>query len=475
MSSSCAHFNRHILLRYAGYAAIVVLFTGNGLVAAPQTAPAKKPLTNAAESINESYHFLKDREPAMKESELALYERIVPMIFSKPDLAINLLERMIKDKEVESPAFDFALGNVYFNAGRTKEAEEHYRQAVQKYPQFLRAWVNLGILYYQQDKFETAVDCFSKANTLGAPDAERLGMMAYCLRQLDNPVAAEAAYMQAMTIDPRNVDWTEGLVSIYLDDKDWGRAEKMLKYLLSLQPNNARNWKIYAWVLDTTGRSAEAMGYLDVAESRGILDADGLLQLGDMRRELGLIHEAADAYRKAALGNETMGTQRLLDFSSYLIEDKRLDEAESVLAKVPANLSDEIRIKAFTVRARLFLARGNTGEALNELLAAERIGPLDGNVQMILGQTYEALDKPERAIIAYETAARQADFRRQASLSLANLTLKQGDYAASIRHIRDALAVKDEPQLREYLAQVLSYSDKISSQSGAINSPKKQK
>jgi tetratricopeptide (TPR) repeat protein len=422
-----------------------------------RSGPAK-PIVNVEEAVKESMTFLKDREPQMKESELALYERVVPMVFSKPDLAISLLERMLKDKEVESPAFDFALANVYFNAGRAPEAEVHYRDAVTKFPEFLRAWVNLGILYYQGNQFDKAIDCFSRANNLGAPDAEVLGMMAYCLRQKGNPIAAEAAYMQALTLDPKKADWTEGLVSLYLENEDWPRAEKMLRYLLDLKPGETRNWKLTAWVLRNEGKTTDAMACLDVARARGVLDAEGRLQLGDLRRELGLTHEAVEDYLAAAAAGEKPGYQRLLNFVSVLIIDGRSGEAEKILSGMPADLPDEIALRRGCVAARLHLARENPRKALEALNAVEKFAPLDGELQLLLGEAYEGLNQPDRAQVAYETSSRQDAFRRQALLMLANLALRRGDCEESIRLIRETLAIQDDPRIREYLLQLQTSS-----------------
>ena len=102
--------------------------------------------------INESNGFLKEREPEMSAEEYALYEKVVEMISTQPDFALKLLEAMVNDKEPPSPAFEFILGNAYYAAGQTAKAEASYRSAVTRYPTFLRAWVDLGVLYYTAGK-----------------------------------------------------------------------------------------------------------------------------------------------------------------------------------------------------------------------------------------------------------------------------------------------------------------------------------
>src|ERR1035438_10118382 len=118
------------------------------------------PATFAAEAsvnpkriINESSSFLKEREPEMTEEEYALYQKVVTMLSSNPEFALKLLEAMITDKEPPSPAFEFILGNAYYAAGMNDKSEANYRSAVKRYPTFLRAWVNLGVLYYSTERY----------------------------------------------------------------------------------------------------------------------------------------------------------------------------------------------------------------------------------------------------------------------------------------------------------------------------------
>ena len=129
--------------------------------------------------INSSYSFLKEKEPEMTAEEYAVYEKVVTSLSSNPEFALKLLEAMMGDKEPPSPAFEFILANVYYSAGQTDQAEARYLSAVKRFPSFIRAWTNLGVLYYTADKFALAQPCFSKAVTLGDHDPATLGLLGY--------------------------------------------------------------------------------------------------------------------------------------------------------------------------------------------------------------------------------------------------------------------------------------------------------
>ena len=112
---------------------------------------------DAKKIINQSTSFLKEREPEMTSEEFALYEKVVTMLTTNVDFAVKMLEAMMNEKEPPSPAFEFILGNAYYAANQVEQAEKSDRSAVKRYPSFLRAWNNLGVLYYTSNRFSDAV------------------------------------------------------------------------------------------------------------------------------------------------------------------------------------------------------------------------------------------------------------------------------------------------------------------------------
>ena len=164
--------------------------------------------------VSESNSFLKEREPEMTTEEYALYETVVTMLGTKPEFALRLLEGMRDEKEKPSPAFEFILGNAYYAAGELTKSEASYRAALERYPAFLRAWNNLGVLYYSAERYADAARCFAKSVGLGDREPTTYGLLAFSLERETNFVSAEVAYLQAISGDPTNVEWKEGLLRI---------------------------------------------------------------------------------------------------------------------------------------------------------------------------------------------------------------------------------------------------------------------
>ena len=232
--------------------------------------------------INQSNSFLKEREPEMTEEEYALYEKIVTIMGSNAELAVRLLEGMMSEKQLPSPAFEFILGNAYYNAGKTDQAEKRYRSAVDRYPTFVRAWNNLGVLYYTANRFTEAVTCFSKSIALGDHDSMTFGLLGYSLERTEDYVSAEMAFMQALGGDPANADWKEGLLRICINEKQNTRAEGLVKKLIKDHPQESRYWLMFANILVSENRKLEAIVLLESALGTGVAGTDELVLLADL-------------------------------------------------------------------------------------------------------------------------------------------------------------------------------------------------
>jgi len=414
------------------------------------------PRLDAKRIINESYGFLKEREPEMTEEEDALYQRVVLMVPTEPDFAMRLLENMLSGDQPVSAAFDFALANIYFNNGRRDDAETHYRSAIKKYPEFLRAWTNLGILCYSAGRYPDAITSLEKAITLGDRDAGTIGLMAYCLTKDGNPVAAEMAYLQALSLDPNNADWVEGLITVYQDSRQYARAEPLARRLIKLKPGESMSWLLYANILLSEGDKLGAAAILETAASLNAVDEQGLLLLGDLYAEQKLYPEAVATYDKVMARNPNLGAKRLAAYAQGLIAEHRLDQAESILQSAESNLTPESRSLWREARIDLYTAQERWPEAHREVAELLKTDPLNGKALLRLGQIYKLEGNAPKAAFAFEQAYRLSDFTYAASLELSNLSLQAHDYRKSIDYIETALRIQKSDALQDYLGKLQS-------------------
>ena len=415
---------------------------------------------DAKRIINASSSFLKEKEPEMNAEEYALYEKVSVMMSSQPEFALKLLEAMMNEKELPSPAFEFILGNGYYAAGQIDKAEARYLSAVKRFPSFIRGWTNLGVLYYTANKYAEATPCFSKAITLGDHDPASYGLLGYCLERGGNIVSAEMAYMQALSGSPENTAWMEGLLRVYIQGKQYGRAESLVRSLIKLQPAKAEFWLAHANILVADNRKLEAVIMLEASVGAGIAGPDELNLLGDLYAEQGFNAEAADVYQKILALTPEVGERKLLYFAQVLLSTGRLPQAEQVLGRLKTGLTPAGRLTYLQARADLFAARHQWPDARKELQELLQTAPLNGKALLSLGRSYAAEEDLIHASFAFESAYQIADSTYRASLELANIELKSRHYDKCVEYLQKALSMEKTDAVADYLARVKTLAEK---------------
>lgn len=413
-----------------------------------------RPEIDAQRIINDSSSFLKEREPEMTAEEYALYEKMLGILGTNPSFAVRLLEAMMDEKEKPSPAFEFILGNAYYAAGDTAKTEASYRGAVERYPTFLRAWNNLGVLYYTTDRFGEAVKAFSKSVSLGDREPATYGLLGYSLEKEGNFIAAEVAYMQALSGDPGNADWQEGLLRLCVQGQQLVRAEAIARTLIKAKPTDARFWLVLANVLLTGHRKLEAIAVLELSAGLGVASSEELILLGDLYAEQGLNPEALAIYTKLLKPEPATGEHKLLRLAQTLSAAGRPAEASAALAALPATISAEGRVTRLLVQARVARAAERWADARRDLEAILGDQPLHGLALLELGTVHVAQGDDARAAFLFDAAVRVPDTAYRARLELANLELRQRHYARSVEHLKEALSIEHNDTVADHLARV---------------------
>ena len=404
--------------------------------------------------INESYNFLKDREPEMTEEEYVLYERVIPMVFSQPEFALTMLETMLADEEPESPAFSYVLANVYYSQQRYDEAERYYNIAIEDFPQFMRAWTNLGILYYTQDQFSKATPCFSKAITLGCQEAQILGLLGQCFLETQNPVAAEAAFMQAVIADPEAKDWPESLLNLYYDSGQYEKAETMIRQLIGLDPENAQNWKIYASVLLKQNRKTDAISVLELASQLGTAGVEDELMLASLYAENKLFSEALASYESVMQRDPNLGSDYALVYVQALTHENAYSKAAQVLRSIENHLPEDKRVRFLYAKSELQIAQSKPEDAEKTLKQLLELDPLNGKALLALGSILKKQGNIEEATISFDLASRVDESAFQAHIELANIALEQRQFRKGVRLLEAALRIEDHQELQKYLVKI---------------------
>jgi tetratricopeptide (TPR) repeat protein len=130
----------------------------------------------------------------------------------------------------------YNLGIALQGQGLDAEAEAAYRQALRINPNYGSAYNNLGTVLVNQGNLTGALDAY-RAATRVEPSAIHYGNLGYVYAALGRDGDAEAAYQQAIQLDPGMALLYSDLGYLYQRQGRYGEAQRLLEQALSLDPN----------------------------------------------------------------------------------------------------------------------------------------------------------------------------------------------------------------------------------------------
>jgi tetratricopeptide (TPR) repeat protein len=144
-------------------------------------------------------------EPRVTPDEVKVLEKVRPFMASDLPKAEETLKKQLKADS--SAILDFTLGGIQFQQEKMADALESYRRAVTKFPSFRRAWRNLGLIHAHDGRFDDAIHAFTRMIELGGGDAYSYGLLGFAYSSKQDYQAAEAAYRNALLLQPENTEW----------------------------------------------------------------------------------------------------------------------------------------------------------------------------------------------------------------------------------------------------------------------------
>jgi len=121
-----------------------------------------------------------------------------------------------------------------FKAGRYDDASAKYQSIIDKYPESIYAWSNLGVVRFQQGHLPEALKALQQAVKISPSDAfsyRSLGIVYYQMSQYDNAIGA---LERAIALDPNNV-WSHDYLGCACAQKGWQEvAEKEFRKAIDI-------------------------------------------------------------------------------------------------------------------------------------------------------------------------------------------------------------------------------------------------
>jgi tetratricopeptide (TPR) repeat protein len=438
---------------------ITALLFAAGLTATSLTAQSNinSQLWSDPTFVNEflgSYGFLAGAEPQISDEEKEALRSLIDLIKASPKAAIQQLEPQITQSS--SAAFDFILANLYFQDGDLAKAEQYYGNAVVKHPDFRRAYKNLGLVQVQKGDFDKAIKTISKAMELGEVDGRSYGLLGYGYLTQEKYYPAEAAYRQAILMQPDVTDWKVGLARCLLETERYADAIALFDTLLIEEPDNADYWMLQGNAYLGKGESMSAAKNLEVVRRMGAADLNTLTLLGDIYMNNNSVDLALEAYLAATEKATAGDTKPLLRAAELLTRSGNYEQSKTIIAQIREKLdlpeSDDLSL--LTLEAKIARAEGNDEAAIQLLDKIVERDALNGDAIIELADLYADQGDMAKAINRFEQAEKIEAFEREALIAHAQARVRNGDYKEALPLLRRALQIKSDNNLEDYAQRV---------------------
>jgi tetratricopeptide (TPR) repeat protein len=460
--------------------AFIILISGFAVLSG-KVAPLTEKIWSNPEFIKEylgSFAIDSEVEPQVGRAEQVLFEDITEMIDD------NRTEEVIEELKSEfdeidsNPAIDFTLANFLVQEGKMNESIKYYVSAIRKFPDFLRARKNLGLIYVQDGNFSEALPHLVKCVELGGAEGDLYGLIGYCYLNGELYASALDAYRMALIFEPNSKDWRLGKAQCLISLEKYDDAIAMLTELIQMDRSKKEFWLFQANAYLASEKSTEAAANLYLVDLMNQADTNSKLLLGDIYVTLELPHLAVPQYLEVLESEEKLLVSKAVRIVEVLARSTNWKEASEVSPKIKEKYSDQFSPeeanKFDSLRAEILFALDRKEEAVKALEELVQRDPLNGRVLLLLAGHYstnfrENLDKDQnkadefaaKAIFLYERAANLDDtaVKSSALMRHGQILVRQKKYSNAVKFLERSNALKPRDSLEKYLEQVRRLAD----------------
>ncbi|HEY4903234.1 MAG TPA: tetratricopeptide repeat protein [Candidatus Sulfotelmatobacter sp.] len=237
-------------------------------------------------------------------------------LFGDVDGAYELMDMAYQSTvptETEDRAWILSqMGHLRFVAGRTDDADNILKQALQIFPGYHYALGNLAKVRITQKRYDEAVTLLQQRYQ-AAPHAENLYDLAEALQLAGRDADAKKAFAEfetkSMAESVRKDNSSRELVFYYADHAQQpAKALDVAKQEFAWR-HDVYTLDAYAWALHVNGQDAEARKQIETALAVGIRDSKILAHAGEIALKLG-DKTAAQRYLEESVSLHATGSEQ---------------------------------------------------------------------------------------------------------------------------------------------------------------------
>lgn len=409
--------------------------------------------------VQASLELKSEVEPSMTEEERTALAEIVEKITAEDmDAALDLLAEHLGPNS--SAQFDYMKGYVLYFTEDLEGATAAFQSAVEKFPNFLRAWTLFGQVQMQLEDYAAARVALSQALQIGGASADLYGVLGFAYSRLEDHMSAESCYRMATVLDPDSEQWKEGLaIAFFLQ----GKNADLVSYtttLLKSRPDSKRLLDLQAKAYIRLEKPLLAAQNFELLEMMGHADFQVLASLADIYVNEQLFELATSAYSRALAFESQAESARPMEAAKVMVANSAYDSAmilvDSVELTFRGRLDEETEKDIWKLRALTASLTDQLDAQLAALKQIIAVDPLDGQALLKLGRLYLQSGSPDEAILYFERAEGIEKTAASAKLGHAQALVAQEKFNEAVPILRSSLALEEREPVRQYLRQIES-------------------
>ena len=369
--------------------------------------------------------------------------------------------RQILERDSDQPDALHLLGVIAHQLGKNDEAYNLISKSISFRSDLAESHNNLGNVLRQLFRLDNAAESYREAIRLKPDFAQAHNNLGNALQDLDQLEAAMACYRQALLLMPKYSQAQYSLgVALHKSGKSI-QAIASLKEALANSPDLAIAHRGLGNLLVELGREKEGIKSYHKALEFDPESAETYSNLGLALQGIGMLDQAVANYRKALSISPNFANAHY-NLGNALLESGSMPESLTAYRKAVS--SDPNFYSAYNNMGRVLLRLGEVDEAITFFQKALSIQPNYAKAHYNLGIIYRGLGKPDASILNLQKAIHFEPNFSDAHRHLALTFQDKGDIREAIRQIDKALSLEPENDgwkvLRALLLPVILSSQK---------------
>ncbi len=176
----------------------------------------------------------------------------------QPNLAIDTCKSIIEKQPTDGFSY-LLMGDAYQQVGEYDHARDSYEKAVAISPEIEESWTKLANYHLANNERDKAVDILSTA-IKAVPHSANLHYLLGCqYAEEDSNAEAIQQFVQAYTLEPKNMDFIRALGNSYANAGRWEEAEDIYAKAARIFPFDAGILRSYGKSLLNQNRKEDAL------------------------------------------------------------------------------------------------------------------------------------------------------------------------------------------------------------------------